>query len=121
VHSDATMPSSTLFVYPRNVQNEYKNFKTPKNMADYIKWLERFTQTNITQLEDHFKCFKNWAQWQLKAENVEIDDGDLDDDVIAETFKYQEEHGECKICEVCTKNNTRNYLKLPLDKTYPNA
>jgi hypothetical protein len=119
VNNDAVIPSSTIFIFPANMKNEYKDFKTPKQIADYIKWLEGFTKSNLTQLEENFICFKNWTQWQLQAENVEIDDGDLDEQFDAEPFKYQNEGTDCKICKACTKENTRRYLKLPIDNTYP--
>lgn len=122
VNSSATLPASTNFEFPRDSQNAYINFKTLKNTVDYIKWLESFTKTHITQLEDNFICFKNWTQWQLKPENAEIDDGDLDDPnyVPIETLQYQAEGGVCKVCKDCTKENIRCYLKLPSDKNYPN-
>jgi len=122
VNSDAVLPASTAFSFPPSIQGDYVNLKTPKNLADYIRWLEQLTKSNLTQLEDHFRCFKNWTQWQLRSENVEIDDGDLDDtSTISEPFKYQDEGAECKICgHECTKNSTRCYLKVPSDKVYPN-
>ena len=121
VNSEATLPASTSFVFPATLRSAYKNFKTPKNMADYIKWLESFTKSNINQLEDNFTCFKNWTQWQLSAENVEIDDGDLDDTTtIATPFQYQEEDKSCNICKTCTKNNTRCYKKASPALEYPN-
>ena len=122
VKSSAAIPSSTLFVFPKEIQANYSDLKTPKNIADYIKWLENLTKQLAVQQEDNFRCFKNWTQWQLKAENVEIDDGDLDaDNSIQEPCLYQEENKECKICgKNCTKNKYRSYLKLPIDKNYPN-
>lgn len=120
VNSAATIPSSTLFVFPQGKQNDYKDLKTPKKMADYIKWLENFTKKNINQLDEHFRCFKNWTQWQLKAENVEVDDGDLDEQAIPEPFLYQEERKDCRLCDICTKKNARNYSKLTTDTNYPN-
>jgi hypothetical protein len=121
--TSATLPSSTLFVFPENIQGNYADLKTPKQMADYIKWLEKLVKQLFVQQEDHFRCFKNWTQWQLKSENVEIDDGDLDvSSKISEPFLYQEEGKECKICgKDCTKNKSRTYLKLPIDKNYPNT
>jgi hypothetical protein len=120
VRSSATIPSSTLYEFPQAIQNDYKDLNTPKRVADYIKWLEKFTKSLITQLEDHFICFKNWTQWQLRPENVEIDDGDLDaDSTLVEPLLYQEENGKCELCKkACTKNKKRTYLKLPTDKTY---
>jgi hypothetical protein len=122
VNTAAIIPSSTLFVFPPITKNEYKDLKTPKKMADYIKWLEKLSKKLIGQLDGHFRCFKNWTQWQLRPENVEIDDGDLDSDtyIPVEVQQYQKEGGECKICgNKCTKDKTRCYLKLELDKTYP--
>ena len=62
VRSTATIPSSTLYEFPTAIQKDYKDLNTPKKSADYIKWLERFTKSLLTQLEDHFVCFKNWTQ-----------------------------------------------------------
>jgi hypothetical protein len=123
VNSDATIPSSTLFVFPANAQTSYKDFTTPKDIADYIKWLELITRNNLTKLDDNFKCFKNWTQWQLQAENVEIDDGDIDEELVdTESFKYQAEGGTCEICGYnCTKSKKRNYATITLDKNYPNT
>jgi hypothetical protein len=123
VNSDATLPASTLFIFPASKLSEYKELKTPKKMADYIKWLEGFTKKLINQLDEHFRCFKNWTQWQLRPENVEIDDGDLDTDYhISTPFQYQDEGSECKICgQNCTKDKTRCYLKLTSDNKYPNV
>lgn len=122
VGSNATLPAATKFEFPANLKGSYKEFSTYKNAVDYIKWLETFTKLNITQQENNFICFKNWAQWQLKAENVEIDDGDLDDPKYkaAEERQYQNEGDTCKICQNCVKaDNKRCYLKLPSDKIYP--
>ena len=121
VHSSAVIPASTLYEFPTTIKNNYKDLNTPKKVADYLKWLENFTKGLFTQLEDHFSCFKNWVQWQLRAENVEVDDGDLDSNTnISESFLYQNEGGKCELCNnSCTKNKKRTYLKLALDKKYP--
>lgn len=123
VNTAAALPSSTIFNFPEATKNEYKDLKTPKKMADYIKWLETTLKKLIRQSDGHFRCFKNWTQWQLRPENVEIDDGDLDaEQPIAESCKYQAENAECAICgKNCTKNKTRQYLKLDFDKVYPNT
>ena len=122
VTSDASLPASINFLYPLSNQTAYSNFKTPKNIADYIKWLEKFTKSNLSQLESNFICFKNWTQWQLQSENVEIDDGDLDSTTHSSTpYQYQEEGKNCKICQTCTKGNTRSYLKLNSDENYKNT
>lgn len=120
VRSSAMIPSSTLYEFPQNIQGNYKDLNTPKKTADYIKWLEHFVKGLITQLEDHFKCFKNWTQWQLRAENIEVDDGDLDENTaIAEPFLYQNEGSNCELCgKSCTKNKKRTYLTLATNKSY---
>lgn len=120
VRSSAIIPSSTVYEFPSAIQNNYKNLNTPKKTADYIKWLERFIKGLITQLEDHFTCFKNWTQWQLRAENVEVDDGDLDENTAAtEPFLYQNEGSNCELCgKSCTKNKKRTYLTLATNKSY---
>lgn len=122
VRTAATIPASTLFEFPPSTKNEYKDLKTPKKMADYIKWLEKLTKKLLAQLDEHFRCFKNWTQWQLRPENVEIDDGDIDTDYhVAEPLLYQKEGDECNICgSKCTKDKTRCYLKVDRDKNYPN-
>lgn len=123
VRTAATIPCTTLFEYPQALKKEYQNFETPKKLADYIKWLEKLTKKLISQLDEHFRCFKNWVQWQLQAENVEVDDGDLDSGVeIAKPCTFQKEGGNCQICSnKCTKSNTRQYLKVAADKVYPNT
>jgi hypothetical protein len=121
VRSSAAIPSSTIYDFPAATQNSYKDLNTPKKTADYIKWFERFAKGLFAKLDDHFLCFKNWTQWQLRPENVEIDDGDLDISVeISTPFEYQDEGGNCEVCnKACTKNKKRIYQKLPLDKIYP--
>ena len=122
VRSSGSIPAATTtFVFQGDTKGEYKDLKTPKKMADYIKWLEKYFKKLFGQLDDNFKCFKNWTQWQLKPENVEIDDGDLDTGYhIAEPLLYQEECGDCKLCgNNCTKDKTRRYLKLDTTKKYP--
>lgn len=123
VNSAATIPSSTIYAFPSSIKSEYTDLSTPKKVADYIKWLETLTKKLISQLDGHFRCFKNWTQWQLKPENVEIDDGDIDTGYhVTEPFLYQEEGVECTLCGGnCTKDKNRCYLKLNHDKTYPNT
>lgn len=122
VNSTAKLPATTTFVFPQTPQNDYKDFTSLKGIADYIKWLETFAKSNTSHLNSNFKCLKNWTQWQLKSENVEVDDGDIDDvnyKQRAEAFKYQEENGECTLCgEYCTKNKIRQYFDPPVDQTY---
>jgi hypothetical protein len=123
VNSTATLPASTAYAFPAAIQNNYVDLNTPKKTADYIKWLENLTKKLAAQLDDNFKCFKNWTQWQLQPENVEIDDGDLDElTELPEPCQYQKEGSECKICDkACTKNKKRSYSKLAIDKKYPEA
>ena len=121
VRTSASIPASTLYEFPSSMQNTYKYLNTPKKVADYIKWLEDFVKRLFLQLEDHFNCFKNWVQWQFKPENIEVDDGDLDENAnITEPFLYQAEGSNCELCnKSCTKNKKRTYTKLPINKIYP--
>lgn len=121
VRTAATIPSSTLYEFPPAVRNEYKDLKTPKKVADYIKWLEKLTKKLVSQLDENFKCFKNWVQWQLRPENIEVDDGDLDTGYhVSEPLLYQNEGDQCHICDKnCTKNKKRIYPNIDKDKVYP--
>lgn len=120
VHSNATLPAATIFSYPTAIQQNYAELNTPKKTADYIKWLEALVKSLIAQQEDNFKCLKNWTQWQLQAENIEIDDGDLDENPEPiEPYLYQKEGAECKLCIECSKKNKRSYSELSVDKKYP--
>lgn len=155
VRDSGQLPAAnTKFIYeydegePRSPKtlakdNVYYSLQTPKNIADYIKWLEQYLRNLVNTFEANFKCFKNWTQWQLKSENVEVDDGDIDkadyydnyESICAQYQKdngkcascdgkcapYQKENSTCKICGVnCTKNNVRKYAKLTTDKEFPN-
>ena len=122
VRTSGSIPAATTtFVFDGDAKGEYKDLKTPKKMADYIKWLENYFKKLFSQIDAHFRCFKNWAQWQLQPENIEIDDGDIDTGYhVAEPAQYQAEGGECRICgSSCTRNKTRRYLKLETSKKYP--
>lgn len=121
VNSSATLPSTTNFSFPAITQNEYKNLKTPKKIADYILWLEKLIKKLIGQVDNNFRCFKNWVQWQFRPENIEVDDGDLDTGYhMAEPCLYQDEGKECELCgNDCIKNKTRLYQKPMSDKNYP--
>jgi hypothetical protein len=124
VRTSATIPCSTLFEYPNAIRSEYNNLKTPKKLADYILWIEKYFKKLVNQLDEHFRCFKNWTQWQLRPENVEIDDGDLDDPKYTQTMAllYQCEGGKCEVCSSgCTKNNKRQYTHVDTNKNYPNT
>lgn len=122
VRTSGSVPAATTtFVFDGDTKNEYKDLKTPKKMADYIKWLEAYSKKLFNQIDTNFRCFKNWTQWQLQPENVEIDDGDLDTNYhVAEPFLCQEEGGNCDLCgSKCSKNKTRQYPKLETTKKYP--
>lgn len=122
VRTSGSIPAATTtFVFEGDTKSEYKDLKTPKKMADYIKWLEKYFKKLFSQIDVHFRCFKNWTQWQLQPENVEIDDGDIDTGYhVVDATKYQVEGEECKICGgSCAKDKTRRYLKLETAKKYP--
>lgn len=126
VRTKSTSPAAeTHFVYPEAQQKTYQHLDNAKEIADYILWLENLTKTLIKQLDGHFRCFKNWTQWQLKPANVEIDDGDLDSKnyKYVDPLLYQAEGGECKICSRCsrTTKNTRSYDKMKTETTYPGS
>lgn len=121
VRTSASIPAeTTTFEFAKN-KNDYKDLKTPKKMADYIKWLEKLFKSLISQMNDQFKCFKNWTQFQLQPENVEVDDGNIDTGNCPVAFMYQEENDTCKICKKCTsKTKTkRSYPQLDTTKEYP--
>ncbi len=121
VSSTASLPATTSFVFTGENRSAYADLSSPKKLADYIKWLEKLFKQTAGQLDDNFKCFKNWTQFQLRSENVEIDDGDLDTTQgLREPLLYQEENLECKICgKNCTKTEVRRYLKPDVTKSYP--
>lgn len=124
VRTSSLLPAvTTTFVYTGENKNEYKDLNTPKKIADYIKWLEKYFKKLCTQLEDNFKCFKNWVQWQLRPENVEVDDGDIDSNYhVAEPYLYQAENSACKICgSSCTKDSSRCYFNVDATKKYPDV
>lgn len=117
---------NTTFVYPKDMADTYTNFTSPKKIADYIKWLESLVKKLAQQLDDNFKCFKNWTQFQLEAKHVEIDDGDLDDNTtIPDSCLYQNEGGVCEVCahNTCNRatkypNRIRNYTTPSYSETY---
>lgn len=122
VRASGSMPAATTtFVFEGDTKGEYNDLKTPKKIADYIKWLEKYFKKLFNLSDTHFRCFKNWAQWQLQPENVEVDDGDIDTGYhVAEPLLYQTEGDECRICgNSCIKDKTRRYLKLETAKKYP--
>ena len=123
VRTSGNIPADTNFIFKSNTKGAYTNLNTPKKVADYIKWLEALSKKFFTQLDDDFRCFKNWAQYQLKPENIEVDDGDLDTGYhITDSACYQTEGKDCKICgSTCTKNKIRRYTKLDTSKKYPNT
>jgi hypothetical protein len=123
VRTSATIPAATtLFEFPEEAANEYKDLKTPKKMADYIKWLEKLTKNFVSALDINFRCFKNWLLWYLRPENVKIDDGDLEANDYADKYIDPKQHKEtnCTICGAeCTKNKKRQYAIIDTTKRYP--
>jgi hypothetical protein len=123
VNTAATIPASTNYAFPAAIQTDYVDLNTPKKVADYIKWLEKFVKKLINQLDEHFRCFKNWTQWRLLAENVVVDDGDLDTGyhIVDQATNAYAEGTACNICgSDCPKNKMRRYLKVDTNKNYPN-
>jgi hypothetical protein len=122
VRSAATIPASSIYNFPSDIKNSYKDLNTPKKVADYIKWLESLTKKLISQLDGHFRCFKNWTQWQLQPTNISVDDGDIDLKTYDETVeRYFNEGTSCKVCgNACTRDKVRRYLKLDTSNKYPN-
>lgn len=120
VRTSASIPAETTTFEFAKSKDEYKDLKTPKKMADYIKWLEKLFKSLITQLNDQLKCLKNWVQFQLQPENVEVDDGDIDERTTI-CGLYQEENAECLICgKKChNKKKIRTYPTLDTAKKYP--
>ncbi len=136
VREQATIPASTtryVYTYDNSKQppavkdpenTAYNDLQSPKAMADYILWLEKYSKKLFKQSSDNFLCLKNWTQWQLQPENVEVDDGDLDTNYhIAVPCKYQNENADCTLCDVCVDTNktkkTRGYIVLNTTKKYP--
>jgi len=119
VRTKASMPSETT-IFRFSNEAVYKHFKTPKKIADYILWLESWARDLFIKLDEYFRCFKNWTQWQLRPENVEVDDGDLDNTAeypVVDAFKYQDEDGECSACGACAKLRVKTCVKNG-NKTY---
>ena len=121
VTTTATLPATTNYSFPNSAGNGYQNLKSPINQADYILWLELLAKDNLNALGDNFSSLQSWMRWKFRPENIEIDDGDLDlNTETSEPFLYQDEGGKCELCEkACTRNKKRTYLKLPVDKNYP--
>lgn len=123
VRSTAVIPASTLYNFPAAIEVNYKDLNTPKKVADYIKWLEKLFKKFISQLDEHFRCFKNWTQWQLQPENVSVDDGDIDTGYhVTDPDQYLLEGSKCLICgNNCTKSKVRQYVQIDTNKNYPNV
>lgn len=130
IRTESSSPAATTW-YRYEDEHTYRHFESALEVADYILWLEELTKTLISQLESHFICFKNWTQYQLEPENVEVDDGNLDDATEyqkrPEAFACQNEHEEngCNVCEQncskCDRNplNKREYFKLATGTLFP--
>lgn len=102
VTTTATLPASTNFLFPVSAGNAYQNLQSPKDQADYIKWLEKLAKDNLNALDSNFSYLQNWSQWKFRPENIELDDGDLD----APTEAVQEP--ESTYIELTTNKNYSN-------------
>ena len=122
VNSSAVIPASTVYNFQPANKNAYKYLDTPNKVADYIKWLEKYLKQLVSQVDEHFRCFKNWTQWRLRPENMSIDDGDIDTQVPESSVVCTiAEGGECQICGVsCPKDKIRSYRQIDTNKNYPN-
>lgn len=74
VFTSASIPSSTLFVYPAELEEIYKEYNTPKLLADGIMK----TINLINRLSEHHELDMEKVRLFLQPWNLEIDDGDLD-------------------------------------------
>lgn len=129
VRSSAVIPAATT-QYIFSDPAAYQYLETPKQQADYIKWLEQLVKQLASELDANFQCLKNWTQFQLLAKNVEVDDGDLKDgeelwndgDAI-KPLLYQQENDVCKVCSntTCSKNQKRTYLKPSINTKYSDS
>ena len=128
----ATPGATTYFTYPNTDTGEYTELSTPKIVAKYVLWLEHFVKDLMHKFEKYFNCFKAWTQWQLRPENVDVDDGDLDSSTYKKVYEgiskclYQEEDADCSVCENSTNcpykdAHIRTYQVLDIDNNYSDA
>ncbi len=101
VNTTATLPATTNYSFPVSAGNAYQNLQSPKDQADYVKWLESLTKNNLNIVETNFNYLRDWSQWKTMPENVEIDDGDLDAPIEA------------------TQAPSTSYVGLSTDKKFP--
>lgn len=72
--TSASVPSSTLFVYPELIAEEYLDYNTPKLLADRIKETKEW----LNALAEHHELDMEKLRLYLQPWNLKIDDGDLD-------------------------------------------
>ena len=101
VNTTATLPATTTYSFPVSAGNAYQNLQSPKDQADYVKWLESLTKNNLNIVEANFNYLRDWSQWKTMPENVEIDDGDLDTPIES------------------TQAPSASYIGLSIDKKFP--
>lgn len=126
VRAESSQPAATAnfrFVDANNkdiTKTTYYYLNTAKKITDYILWLEEHTKQIVAQLDNHFRCFKSWTQWQLEAQHVEVDDGDLDLGYShIKPCLYQAENAACAVCaESCIKLKPKETIT---DRKYDNA
>jgi hypothetical protein len=76
VINSAIIPSSTFYNFPQEISASYENFKTPKQVADYIKWFESEVRSRLGGL-GYFDPSK--VPGASYYNDICIDDGDLSD------------------------------------------
>jgi hypothetical protein len=81
VFTSAKLPSTTEFVYPKEEYEIYKDYNTPKKLADKI----RENTDLINLLSMHHEQDVEQIRLFLQPWNLEIDDGDLDNGVDIDT------------------------------------
>jgi hypothetical protein len=110
VRSKAEVPASTTtYVFEQN-KEKYIYLDTPKEVADYIKWLEELAKNYVNQVSVNFQCFVNWVRWHLKPGHVGIDDGDLADPDYSTKYLTSDtdDNNKCTVCANCSNLNKDN-------------
>lgn len=74
VFTSAAIPSSTLFVYPKEIASTYADYNTPKLLADRIMEIRDW----LNLLSEHHELDMEKIRLAMQPWNLEIDDGDLD-------------------------------------------
>jgi hypothetical protein len=125
VRSKAEVPASTTtYVFEQN-KEKYIYLDTPKEVADYIKWLEELTKNYVNQLAVNFKCFEHWVKWHFQPEHIGVDDGDLgDSDYLTKyTTADTDDNNKCTVCTDCKnlkKDKQCRYISPKIEEIYTN-